>query len=796
MTPFYKDRLEILHSLSEDEFRKEALIPLLTCMGFTKVRERHGTREFGKDITFCQPGVLGDIYFAVVAKVGDISGSASGKGNLSEVTEQINEAFDIPLEDVETKQRITIGRVIVWTSGKISNKAESLIFNSLSDKYRNVDFKDEQATIALLEQYYPAFFTIRDPYISEYFANAKEHFSRIEELRTLGGSSDDHKLPAVFVAPVLMPFTKKKNLDSADIKVQFEALLNPTQDMLILGDGGSGKSTLLRRILISIIEQNENAQQKYPIPVIIEFKKIDLSNPQGLENSINGQLKRFCVKHVSDDISIDLSKGSFVVLIDGLDELQSSELISSALGAIRKFKVSYPKTKVIATSRLLDYFNNSDVLTGFYPLQISNLTTSQMAQFVKNWYGLNSEIGNKLMQFIDSPGSLAGLPRTPLTLALVAILYGSGNKEIPANLTELYDKYIELSLGRWDESRNIKLEFEWKVKQFILMSLAWEMQNKLTRSVTLDEFNSLINDVSRQRGLSVNTEFFIRELKERTEIMVSSEDEFFEFKHRSFQDYFVGLKLSASANSIDHIVAYFNDIWWSQSIFFACGQKPESDEYIKAILSRPVSVDKKLSYAIGLGTLTQAAYLAPVETKVTVSQMVLDVLVADWDDTARKYEFPDELKAQVFKKDILEAFDKLPMHLMMVGFYGVFSKYAIGSITLSSVLCDIADELLEMDTTHCSPRELAVREWKAYLLAVALSACNQFDKFIDIYNSGIFTDLSFDFWGQTEIHAIKKRNWLEMDVSKLDDLYKKLGARIKKNKKYLAQLRNPIPLPD
>ncbi len=109
----------MLQELNETEFRQEVLIPLLKKMGFEKVRERHGPQEYGKDITFFEPSAFGGTHFAVVAKVGNISGAATGKQNLETVKTQIDQAFSLPFDDVEDKKSYQVERVIVWTTGEI-----------------------------------------------------------------------------------------------------------------------------------------------------------------------------------------------------------------------------------------------------------------------------------------------------------------------------------------------------------------------------------------------------------------------------------------------------------------------------------------------------------------------------------------------------------------------------------------------------------------------------------------------------------------------------------------------------
>ncbi|NLE44541.1 MAG: restriction endonuclease, partial [Chloroflexi bacterium] len=259
-------KYEQLNKLNEADFRSSVLMPLLKRMKYEQVRLRHGSQEYGKDITCYQTGVLGSINYAIVAKAGDISGAASGRNSIlvGTIRDQIRQAFTVPIEDVTYPQSETyVNHVIVWTNGKISGNAQKRILHDIQMEYRNnVTFIDGQKTVEYLELYYPEFFTIGDASISNYYKNAKTMHSRLEELYALGGPNAPKHLPTIFVAPTLrhIPRVRSKQAMQEGLpnkRYSFSKLLKLRVNTFIFGDMGSGKSTLLRRMLISIIEDNE-----------------------------------------------------------------------------------------------------------------------------------------------------------------------------------------------------------------------------------------------------------------------------------------------------------------------------------------------------------------------------------------------------------------------------------------------------------------------------------------------------------------------------------------------------------
>ena len=458
------EKMKMLQDLNEAEFRQEALIPLLKKMGYKKVRERHGPREYGKDITFYEENDFGCTHYAVVAKVGDISGAASGKQNLATVQTQIDQAFNIPFEDVENKRTNCIDRVIVWTTGNISNHAEKQIVNSIDDRFKYVDFQGDEATLELLEKHYPAFFTIRDVVISDYYDAVKKHYSRLEELRILGAAEGNRKLPVIFVAPSFSEFGPRKTKRRSGIEVKrktysFRDIQKLSDNIILIGGAGSGKTTLLRKLFLSVIELNERDAKREPIPILTRLKKIDISMDKPIEGLLKSELSRFSPDSSWEKLQNDLDSGNVIIYLDGLDELENESSINQAIESIKNFNLKYPKIRIILTTRYLGVLEQTGILSKFRKFKINDLAPKQMIKFIENWYGQDSNTCRKLIKLISNPTNLRGLPATPMTLAIVAILHErSPWQEIPANQTELVSKDGERELGIGDVSKDISVQ--------------------------------------------------------------------------------------------------------------------------------------------------------------------------------------------------------------------------------------------------------------------------------------------------------------------------------------------------
>jgi len=417
-----------------------------------------------------------------------------------------------------------------------------------------------------------------------------------------------------------------------------------------------------------------------------------------------------------------------------------------------------------------------------------------MEEFVENWYGKDSGIGRRLTAFLQQPLSLRGLPATPLTLALVAILYESGTKEVPANLTELFEKYIELALGRWDISRDISLQYEWRVKEFLLRKISWEMHQQRRLEIGCHNFESAVKRLGTERGLDIDVVVFCDEVVNRSELLFQNVDGEYEFKHRAFQDYFVGAEISGRADKKKLIIDTFQDLWWAQAVFFACGLRPEDETCLRAILDEvQVSGSDALAFTMNLGVLTQATYLAPRQVKSEVVVRVLDSFVDAWEYICDHYE---EYQSEAYKH--IRIPEDLPGHLLWISILDALAETALGSMTLSQTLSELAEQYVSQPLDHLSARERTRLEWQAFLLAVACAKCDNVSAFISLFRSGIIADPTFLLFMQYHAEMMEKRPWVgARDRDSIGKLSRKLKKRLARSRQYLASLRHaaPIPLP-
>ncbi len=226
-----------------------------------------------------------------------------------------------------------------------------------------------------------------------------------------------------------------------------DTIVNLPNNSIIIGEPGCGKSTLFKTLSNEIITQNSLRNNQDFYPIILTFKEIELSK-FNLENTIED----FFNRDWNEDLNIDsqeiLKTENCAIFIDALDELAKKESKESALNAVSEFNIKYPNVKVICSSRPSDYlFHNCETI-GFRYMEISALNRQQIEIFLNNYFSDNLTKSKSLIKSLKDSEILEKLPKTPLTIALITMLFDEKEIEIPATITDLYELFVNLLIGK------------------------------------------------------------------------------------------------------------------------------------------------------------------------------------------------------------------------------------------------------------------------------------------------------------------------------------------------------------
>ncbi|MCD6410350.1 hypothetical protein J7K92_00160 [bacterium] len=618
-----EQRKKILMSLKEIELHKH-LKELFKAMepDYT-IEITHGPEELGKDIVIVKKDKIGIDVIGVVVKTGDIRAKTLGKVDelktqaekafsyaeekkIKNIESQVQQAFAHPAEMKMIFKKLPISKVFIVLAGELSKQARKRLDKELTE---NVEIKDINWLIEKFTKYYPQVF-----FEGRVIDFLQEKIQQLETEHWL--SKRGINLSDYFVGPPVTTIDIPVTLNEENFALIIEkrrmpfsllkSILTPTRKIILVGDPGVGKSSALAKLSIDMLKEASAlmfrgaSKRKIEIPILVSAKEIlEVDNSEAL-------LKKYLV---IPDI-IDRFKVQ-VLMIDALDEVlltQGKKVIKKAEEISRQLACS-----LVITSRKIDIINTSP--TGFEKYELLPFEYEQALRLFEKLVSSN-QILSSLKDGLEK--IKFQIPMVPLSLMLLIELV-EDNKEIPASVTELYDRFFDLMLGRWDKDKGIKVLFEYFIKRRFLAELAFkEFLEKGKLEISQKEFEVFLNNYFDKYGWDKeNSKGFIREI-ERAGILNIKDPVI--FRHRSFLDYSIACYIFDKRTEFDDlndfvVQTYFDDTWGEVSFFYIGLMREISDAIIEKIFAVEdnglfTCIDKLLT-----GRLLQAGWNSPTARK-------------------------------------------------------------------------------------------------------------------------------------------------------------------------------------
>ncbi len=369
---------------------------------------------------------------------------------------------------------------------------------------------------------------------------------------------------------------------------------NANPKLLILGKPGAGKTTFLKHL---IVDWCKGEFQPDLIAMLIEFRRIRdrpwdllaaIDKELGLENwsqiqAINKQIKdkdlkllqklkeeEIAAKLKEEEIAalnqeitalkqqleslplqVLLKQGKLLVLMDGLDEVPTSELRREVQDQLRQVAENYPNNRLILTCRTQIM---TSIPVGFTSVEVADFKPEQVKQFVKNWFKAGGKSDAETEQqweiFDNAVGRNPGLKEltvTPVLLSLMCLVL-QDEGEIHSQLTWLYQKGIKLLLRKWNDAKAIT---GWAVGSETYRLLTVERKEALLTEIAARKFENPKSFVlfEQEEIATYITEFLqlasrsegnaiLKAIEAQHGLLIERADELWSFSHLTFQEHF------------------------------------------------------------------------------------------------------------------------------------------------------------------------------------------------------------------------------------------------------------------
>lgn len=393
------------------------------------------------------------------------------------------------------------------------------------------------------------------------------------------------------------------------------AALNNESRLALLGDPGSGKSTFVNFLALCMAgellgqkeanlkvlrtplpeEDDRSGERKKPQPqpwkhgpllplrvILREFVARHLTqllaasvvNGDTLWNFLVAELPETARDFAGPLREEFLTKGG-LLLLDGLDEVPEADARRVQVKtAVEQFAATFPKVRILVTSRTYAYQKQDWKLTGFAEAVLAPFGTMQIRTFVERWYAFVGQARKlsvedaqgravQLNNVILRTPRLLELAERPLLLTLMASLHAWRGGTLPEQREELYADAVELLLDQWESQKFKRLPdgsselaepslVEWlrvdhkKMRQLLnrLAFTAHQNQSELVGTADIAQAPLVDGLLQLNLDLKTNPGELITYLRDRAGILEPRGVGIYAFPHRTFQEYLAACHLT------------------------------------------------------------------------------------------------------------------------------------------------------------------------------------------------------------------------------------------------------------
>jgi hypothetical protein len=522
----------------------------------------------------------------------------SGTVDLQEIKKKI----------LEKQEKHTANAIYIVSKNNISSGFEDSIAKEIPQFKLNFIGRDR--LIKLIDEQYEDFWKHDDLALIEYEKHFTNNHTQNTDFKKLEIFNEKYqKLLDFYIEPRLSHFYEDKATQTPVRKrITVDDLLKDEKPMLISGDAGSGKSTLLKQIGKLFVKKNLTSVERR-IPVLLTTLDI-FENSYSIENLLKKKIEPSFENKVLSEL---FQEYKIQILIDSIDEFDETNQ-KNILKQLNKFYNENRVNYIIGT-------RNSDKICSiaeknlFDTYSIERFNLDQVKKFISSFFTDQLNKADNLIENLRENRIIEKLPITPLTLSLISILYEENNYEIPATITDIYDNFNSLVIGRQTVSSSIEfIDISFKERILSLYALHL-LEREQHTPLTKDEFFEYFNNFFSGKTLPIkkgSLEDVLNYLINHTGIIEMKDNKWIKFTHDSYMEYYGALEIfkHQREKEKDLVESFFENNWQNAAVFYA-GKSKDLPKFLQSIIDKLQTseyLNQYLSGMLGCGYLLQALY--------------------------------------------------------------------------------------------------------------------------------------------------------------------------------------------
>ena len=561
------------------------------------VEYTHGPSEWGADFILTNKANITDEirYVGVIVKNKTIS-----QRDVDEIIRQIKECIKIERSISNGANKVRMNDIWIIANGNIANNAKEKI--EKIEPIPGVTYIDRKKLAEMMKKH--GYESICDDLPVNISACLSKQSNLAERLKNQSIGLGISVTENIFIDQRIIKIDSLQYAHHRTRKYKHRAIspksaVEDNNTFLIYGEPGSGKSKMLQDILSHYANPDKYKNTK-TIPIFSTCKDVLEKHEGRIQNLIsNFEVENNLTN--SDDIY-------YMIIIDGIDEcgLPHDERLDF-IKIWKKEGYSQKIGKMIFASRdyIKEQFSNIPVY------RMAGLSQKDVVHVIKKHLSRIDAV-DRIIQDVRSSDIFNSLPQNPLAIIILINLLKdeNGRNELPANLTDLFVKYAECSLGRWDVAIPEGMrQKRYEAANRILTRIAQDMIDRKLLQLTEDEAKSHFKEYLEERNLGINGDELFESITNYSNFVYLN-DGIFQFRHRTIAEFFYSQAFSNK--KIDELSEYVFDAQWATILFFYVGLKKDCPQLLEKIDSiKPQNETMIFMKTANMANILLAGYATP-----------------------------------------------------------------------------------------------------------------------------------------------------------------------------------------